>query len=375
MSFSYPIDEFAARFAAAAVPKADWTHEAHLAVGLWHVHHFGPNDALQRLRDRIRCLNDFHGTINSATSGYHETITCAYVRLIQEFLAQESSNQPLQTRVDTLLASPLAKREALFTFYTRDRLMSPAARADWIEPDIRPLSYRVFSQGVMHLVMFDVDGTLVDSMGVEGVCFPLACETALGISKVSNDWSVYKSPSDGGIVAELVQDRLRRQHTVDDLMRVEACFVQLLIERFNEEPGLFAPIPGALAVFSQLQQRDDVQLAVATGGWGRTAQFKLSAAGFKVGNAPFASANDAVGKAEIMRVCLERARAQSGVPQFASVTYVGDLPGDAQAASDLKFNFIGVGDAHEPVVSSFQDFTEQDRFFLLLSALQSMQSV
>ena len=81
------IDEIAARFEAAAIAKTEWTHEAHLIMGAWHVARFGPAQALERLRARIRALNDAHGTVNSDTGGYHETITRAYVRLIAAFLS------------------------------------------------------------------------------------------------------------------------------------------------------------------------------------------------------------------------------------------------------------------------------------------------
>ena len=80
------LDELAARFAAAAIPATEWTHETHLTMGAWHVARFGPDAALERLRAGIRALNAAHGTIDSDTRGYHETITRAYVRLLAAFL-------------------------------------------------------------------------------------------------------------------------------------------------------------------------------------------------------------------------------------------------------------------------------------------------
>jgi len=41
--------------------------------------------------------------------------------------------------VAQLLDSPLADREALFAFYSRERLMSTLSRAEWVEPDLAPL--------------------------------------------------------------------------------------------------------------------------------------------------------------------------------------------------------------------------------------------
>jgi hypothetical protein len=69
-------------FKRCVVPAKEWTHAAHLVVGLWHVHRHGAADALVRLRTGIRRLNESHGGVNSTTNGYHETITAAYVQLL-----------------------------------------------------------------------------------------------------------------------------------------------------------------------------------------------------------------------------------------------------------------------------------------------------
>src|SRR5206468_2845759 len=116
-----------------------WTHAAHLQVGAWHVHHHGPAEALALLRARIRQHNDNRGTPNSEIDGYHETITAAYVQLIAAHLARFEGQVPLESCVAALLESPLARREALLQFWSRARLMSPQARAQWVEPDLAPL--------------------------------------------------------------------------------------------------------------------------------------------------------------------------------------------------------------------------------------------
>lgn len=130
----------AEQFAACRLSKAHWTHQAHLAVGLWHVSQYGADNALPRLRMGIRRLNDSHGTVNSATSGYHETMTAAYVRLLDQFLAREDPAVPLRRRCAMLLGSPLADRRVLLRFYSKELLMSPRARGEWVPPDLVPLS-------------------------------------------------------------------------------------------------------------------------------------------------------------------------------------------------------------------------------------------
>ena len=132
------LDELVRRFTERTLTKPEWTHAAHLAVGLWHVCRYGRDDALARLRSCITRLNESHGTVNSATGGYHETITRAYVELLHAFAARHA-DKTVAERVTALLADPLADKKALLEFYSRERLESVQARLGWAEPDVTPL--------------------------------------------------------------------------------------------------------------------------------------------------------------------------------------------------------------------------------------------
>ena len=125
-------DELAQGFIEATLPEGEWTHRAHLIVGAWHVRRYGAEDALVRLRDGIRRLNDAHGTPNTESEGYHETVTRAYVALIADFLARQDD-------IDALVQSPIADKRILLEHYSRELLLSERARAEWVSPDRAPL--------------------------------------------------------------------------------------------------------------------------------------------------------------------------------------------------------------------------------------------
>ncbi|MFL5475043.1 MAG: hypothetical protein ACJ8A6_05045, partial [Gemmatimonadales bacterium] len=57
-----------------------------------------------------------------------------------EFYAGQR-NGTLAQRVEVLLASPLAHKNALLRYYSRELLMSVAARREWNGPDLRPLGW------------------------------------------------------------------------------------------------------------------------------------------------------------------------------------------------------------------------------------------
>lgn len=224
-----------------------------------------------------------------------------------------------------------------------------------------------------HLVMFDVDGTLVQSMGPEAVLFTRACELALGIERVSNDWNSYRSPTDAGIVTELVERHLGRPGTADDRQRVEDRFLALMRDALGNDPGTYLEVTGAAALLLRLRTLPDTVVAIATGGWGTSARLKLSAAGLKFDGIPFASSHDAEDKEAIMRVALARAQHQTGCADFASLTYLGDTPGDAGASAALGFHFIGIDTSgwvgHVPL--RFPDFSETDSVVATLLRLRA----
>jgi hypothetical protein len=133
------LEQLVRRFADCTLTKPEWTHAAHLAVGLWHVSRYGRDDALARLRAHISRLNESHGTVNSATGGYHETVTRAFVELLAAFAARHG-DKTVAERVAMLLADPLSDKKALLRFYSRTRLDSVEARLGWVEPDVAPLT-------------------------------------------------------------------------------------------------------------------------------------------------------------------------------------------------------------------------------------------
>jgi len=89
---------------ACTLPKAEWTHEAHLRVGLWHVLSFPEATALDLLRERIRAYNLAIGGINNDSGGYHETLTAFYVRLIRAFADAAGAQRPLEELAQELIA-------------------------------------------------------------------------------------------------------------------------------------------------------------------------------------------------------------------------------------------------------------------------------
>ena len=124
---------------ACTLPKAEWTHEAHLAATTWFLLKRPDIDIDRELPDGIRRYNESVGGVNSDTEGYHETITHTFLRGVRLFLTEADLSQPLHEIVNELLLSPMGRRDWPLRFYSRDRLLSVEARHAFIPPDLAAL--------------------------------------------------------------------------------------------------------------------------------------------------------------------------------------------------------------------------------------------
>ncbi len=120
------------------LPRAEWTHEAHLAASTYLLIRRTDLDLDRDLPDIICSYNESVGGVNSDTEGYHETITRVFLLGVRLFLS-EASEAALHELVNNLLRSPMGKRDWPLRFYRRELLFSKGARLAWAEPDLEPL--------------------------------------------------------------------------------------------------------------------------------------------------------------------------------------------------------------------------------------------
>lgn len=122
------------------LPKARWTHAAHLTATLRLVR---TRDAgLERdLPDIIRTYNLAVGGVNDDQSGYHETITQAYLAAIRAFAAALPAGTSDAEAAARLLATPLGDKNWPLSHWSRERLFSVEARRGWVDPDLQALDH------------------------------------------------------------------------------------------------------------------------------------------------------------------------------------------------------------------------------------------
>jgi len=127
-------EELLACFEAGVEPPGGFHHREHVRVAWWYLcrHHW--TAALERFAAALRRYADAQG----ATGLYHETITTAWVLLINERLdecGRDLSWDNFAARYPELLAW---KPSILDRYYTAETLKSDRARRTFVMPDRLP---------------------------------------------------------------------------------------------------------------------------------------------------------------------------------------------------------------------------------------------
>lgn len=185
-------------------------------------------------------------------------------------------------------------------------------------------------------IIFDIDGTLVESMAVDTELYFAAIRAVLGPVRVRDDLHSYEHVTDNGILLQLVEDN---GVPLDDAAAaaIQARFVNSL-EAHIRSSGPFPTIDGAIPFFEKTRNAADTRVAIATGGWRKSALLKLDSAGFDIDGVPLVTSDDFPSRVDIMRCAL----ASMG-SDFDSVTYFGDAVWDQRACHELGWNFVAVG--------------------------------
>lgn len=188
----------------------------------------------------------------------------------------------------------------------------------------------------MDAVIFDIDGTLLQSAAVDDDLYNEAVRSVITDARIRPNLSDYDHVSDSGILSQILSESLIDE---DDAVvaAIKQNFVGLLAEHVTTH-GPFPEIPGAKTFLQSFVSSANHKVAIATGGWRPSALLKLESAGFADLNVPVATSDDAKDRKEIMQIALSHI---SG--EYDSITYYGDGPWDRDASLALGWNFVAVG--------------------------------
>ena len=122
-----------------------WVHRSHVRVAVLYLSRFGFDAALERMRERIQSFNRAKGIKDTKSSGYHETLTVAWLRVIANAL-DVMARPPANSLEFCRQNQHLLDKTFLRRHYSSDRMLTDEAKRQFVEPDLEPLP-AVFRSG------------------------------------------------------------------------------------------------------------------------------------------------------------------------------------------------------------------------------------
>ena len=135
-----PDDQLLTQFEALTLPFNQWTHRAHVRIAFLYLRAHDFAEAAARMRRGVQNYNAANHVPESATSGYNETTTIAFLHLIHATVRAYNDSHPTPDSSTFCDTHPqLMTRHALRLFYSPQRRMHPDAKRTFFEPDLAPL--------------------------------------------------------------------------------------------------------------------------------------------------------------------------------------------------------------------------------------------
>lgn len=128
------LETFFSDWTSGRLPKAAWTHAAHVAMAAYIAFEHAPEEAFERMKAGILHHNDAVGTANTETSGYHETLTRLWCAILGKFVCHGNFASRLEAVREAVRVFG-EDRERYKLYYGFDVVNDRRARREWVRPD------------------------------------------------------------------------------------------------------------------------------------------------------------------------------------------------------------------------------------------------
>ncbi|MDQ6769537.1 MAG: HAD hydrolase-like protein [Gemmatimonadota bacterium] len=202
----------------------------------------------------------------------------------------------------------------------------------------------------MRLVLFDIDGTLLNSEGLGRASMQRALAEVFG--SPGNPSYRYDGKTDRQIVRDVMRLEGHSDAHIDSRMeKLVALYLEGLRAGVNGGKFNVRPLTGVVEILDQLETRKDVVLGLLTGNIELGARIKLKAAGinpdrFRVN----AFGSDHEHRPELPAIAQRRASETLGLDIAGDrIVVIGDTPADIECGRSLGARAIGVASGHYSV--------------------------
>ncbi len=196
------------------------------------------------------------------------------------------------------------------------------------------------------LLLFDIDGTLLDTGGAGGASLLDAVQEVLGVARENLPVLDLAGATDGGVVRGIFS---HAGHALgDDLVRAYLdCYLQRLDQRLRHADFAGRVLPGVEALLPLLAGREDVAIGLLTGNVRAGAQLKLRRFDLHSYFLDGAFGDDAEDRNLLGPVALRRLQTATGLTYTPEdVIVIGDTPKDIACAHAMGARCLAVGTGH-----------------------------
>ena len=224
----------------------------------------------------------------------------------------------------------------------------------------------------MHLVIFDLDGTLTQTYYGGDNSYTMALSEQLPIDPNYKYWKDCTNLTDSAVLDHIYNKVVGRSPTPEEILEMQDRFHLRLEAKRERDPSFFHEVPGAVRAVEALLERGDTLVGVATGGWERMARYKLHHGQFPIERLHITGSDDHFAKRDFVAAMMDGLKERHELEDFHSVNYVGDSRYDYRAAEALGIGFVGINYNNAPflaetaaqhVLPSYEDL---EAFFVAL---------
>jgi beta-phosphoglucomutase-like phosphatase (HAD superfamily) len=191
-----------------------------------------------------------------------------------------------------------------------------------------------------NLVVFDIDGTLTDTVEMHQTAFRKSLHF-IGIENFNDSFETYKHHTDSYIAKKIFEFVTNKPFEKFILDRFE----EHLYEQINQNE--IRAISGARQIIGDLEAKTDFGVCYATGSLLKPARLKLEKAGIGFEAAQLVASNEIEEREAIIKWAVHNARRFYKVERFDRIISFGDGIWDSKAAQNLSIEFVGIGNKNK----------------------------
>lgn len=228
----------------------------------------------------------------------------------------------------------------------------------------------------MKLIIFDIDGTLLNTTSIDDGCLLRTFKDIYSIFITEAEWVELKNQTTGTDIelsSLIFKTKFNREPDIKEIEQIKKHFHQLLIFSFESQKYSFIEIKGAKEIFNDLIHNDDFIVGISTGSWKLSAMIKLRKINIIPNGIPFSHADKFSNRIDIVKDTIHQAKVKYNIDKFEKIIYVGDGIWDFKTTKEIGIDFIGIDSNGNNLLNNMgasivlENFADKNLFFSYIS--------